>query len=87
MFDFYFANPLPRKANELSDKQSFIWVDTCERIQNFKNIQVSASKNYCALLGIKNHKDYEIIYDLENLNNDQIFKFFDKSKQSFFKMN
>ena len=87
MFDFYFANPLPRKANELSDKQSFIWVDTCERIQNFKNIQVSASKNYCALLGIKNHKDYEIIYDLENFNNDQIFNFFNKSKQSFFKMN
>ena len=88
MFDFYFANPLPRKVNELRDNQSFIWVDTCSRIKNFKNISFKdEGLSYCVLLGQKGVQDFELFEEIEDLTDDVIFLFFNNSKQSFFNMN
>ena len=86
MFDFYFANPLPRKVNELSNNQSFLWIDTCARIQTFKNINSVNLESYCALAGTKNKESFKIYNDLEKLDKNQIFQFFNNSNQSFFKM-
>lgn len=88
MFDFYNANPLPRKVNELDDKQSFIWVDTCLRIKAFKNLtSVKETPDFCSLVGIKGKQDFKLFEDLTYLTDDLIFQFFSDTKESFFNMN
>ena len=88
MFDFYNANPLPRKANELDDKQSFIWIDTCLRIKAFKNLTTAKeTSDFCALVGIKGKQDFKLFEDLTYLTDDLIFQFFSDTKESFFNMN
>ncbi|MDA8808767.1 hypothetical protein N9N36_02240, partial [Gammaproteobacteria bacterium] len=88
MFDFYNANPLPRKTNELDDKQSFIWIDTCLRIKAFKNLlPAKESSDLCALVGIKGKQDFKLFEDLTYLTDDLIFQFFKDTKESFFNMN
>ncbi len=88
MFDFYNANPLPRKTNELDDKQSFIWIDTCLRIKAFKNLTpVKETSDFCALVGIKGKQDFKLFEDLTYLTDDLIFQFFKDTKESFFNMN
>ena len=84
MFDFYYANPLPRKVNELSDNQSFIWIDTCSRIKTLKNITFEdETLNYCGVIGIKGKQDFKLFEDLEDLTDGLIFQFFNNSKESF----
>ncbi len=88
MFDFYNANPLPRKVNELSDNQSFIWVDTCSRIKSLKDLTLAKENlNYCGLIGIKGKQDFELFDELIDLRADLVFQFFRDSKESFFNMN
>ena len=88
MFDFYNANPLPRKANELDHKQSFLWIDTCLRIKAFKNLTpVKETSDLCALVGIKGKQDFKLFEDLTYFTDDLIFQFFNDTKESFFNMN
>ena len=88
MFDFYNANPLPRKANELDHKQSFLWIDTCLRIKAFKNLTpVKETSDLCALVGIKGKQDFKLFEDVTYLTDDLIFQFFSDTKESFFNMN
>jgi phosphoglycerol transferase len=88
MFDFYNANPLPRKVNELSDNQSFIWVDNCSRIKSLKDLTLAKENlNYCGLIGIKGKQDFELFDELIDLRADLVFQFFRDSKESFFNMN
>ena len=81
-------NHVKTKVNELRDNQSFIWVDTCSRIKNFKNISFQdEGLSYCVLLGQKGVQDFELFEEIEDLTDDVIFLFFNNSKQSFFNMN
>ena len=86
MFDFYYANPLPRKVNELSENQSFIWIDTCSRIKTFKNITFKEEPlNYCGAVGVKGKQDFKLLEELAYLTDDLIFQFFSNSKESLSK--
>jgi len=76
MFDFYYANPLTRKVNELGDQQDYVWVDECKKINNFKNQIDNNEFNFCILLGTKGSKKYAILNNSKNINKDTILKFF-----------
>ena len=75
-FDFYYANPLARKVNEVEDWQDYIWIDECKKINKFKNKIDNNESNFCVLLGTKGSKNYTILNNSENIDKDIILTFF-----------
>ena len=75
---------MPRKVNELSDNQSFIWIDTCSRIKTLKNITFEdETLNYCGAVGVKGKEVFKLFEDLSDLTYDLILQFFINSNESF----
>tara|TARA_B100001093_G_scaffold481071_1_gene511501 strand:+ start:54 stop:1859 length:1806 start_codon:yes stop_codon:yes gene_type:complete len=75
-FDFYYANPLARKVNEVEDLQDYIWIDECKKINKFKNKIDNNESNFCVLLGTKGSKNFTILNNSENIDKDIILTFF-----------
>ena len=84
IFDFHYAKPLEKRVAELKDYQKYIWVDSCQKISPSMLASENEELNYCSIAAIKNKKKYLIYKNLEAVNKEMIFDFFNKNKKSFF---
>ena len=73
MFEFYYANPLSNKVNEINQELNFIWIDLCKKLNNYNNTGfIYKEDEYCILLANRKNKKF-LIFSVDDKNIDNHF--------------